>query len=149
VGRPRHVHSSRNLEDSRTMSLVDYLKGLWQGDANHWVIAEIPADHTDASVAVEPIVAEDHYVRLWLSEMFLKNDRKLFREFQPVVHSSVRLTYGSSTKELPYVAGPQDLGLGENTLGQGVRLDHRLTNLLPFNGGSVDISAALVAYKDK
>jgi hypothetical protein len=80
--------------------------------------------------------------------MFLQDDRRLFRTFVPVVHSSVRLLYGTTSKELPYVAGPQNLNLS-STLGAGVQLNHRLTNLLPFKGGAVDVAAALVAYKEK
>src|SRR4029450_6042469 len=51
-------------------------------------------------------------------------------------------------QELPYVAGPQSVGIG-NTLGQGVQLNHALTNLLPYRGGMVSVSTALLAYKHR
>jgi hypothetical protein len=79
--------------------------------------------------------------------MFLRDDRRLFRGFVPVVHSVVRLQFGvKPALELPYVAGPQDIGLG-TTLGEGVQTNHALTNLLPFRGGTFSISAGLLAYK--
>lgn len=37
------------------------------------------------------VSAEAHYFRVWLAEMFLCDDHRLFRGFVPVVHSVVRL----------------------------------------------------------
>jgi hypothetical protein len=41
------------------------------------------------------------------------------------------------------------VGLGEGTLGKGVQINHALTNLLPFRGGKIGVSAALVAYRSQ
>lgn len=131
------------------MSVIDWFKGQIHTYATHLVYAEIPLDHQSPAVQDVTLVAERHYFRIWLAEMFLKDDTKLFREFVPVVHSAVRLQFAqAAAQELPYVAGPQSVGLG-TTLGRGVQLNHALTNLLPYRGGTVAISAALVAYKQK
>src|SRR5690554_4208579 len=124
------------------MGLSDWFQRLVQKDAQHYVYERIPAtperqDNPEPSVTLE---AESHYVRIWLAEMFLNDDRRLFREYVPVVHSTVRLSFGGKpSQELPYIAGPQNIGLG-TTLGRGVQLNHPLTNLVPFKGGSLAVS---------
>lgn len=133
------------------MSILDWFSKLYAAQAHHCVYARIATDHLDAASRVDAVTAsaEQHYFRIWLSEMFLADDRRLFREFTPVVHSAVRLQFaGNPAQELPYVAGPQNIGLG-TTLGRGVQLNHQLTNLLPYRGGSVAVSAGLFAYKSK
>lgn len=131
------------------MSMADSLQRLFKREAEHLVYAQIDSDHVEGGIDSTVLSAEQHYFRVWLSEAFLADDRRLFRTFVPVVHSNVRLLFGTNaTQELPYVAGPQNVGLG-TTLGRGVQLNHALTNLLPFRGGSVSIAAALLAYKDK
>jgi hypothetical protein len=134
------------------MGVIDILNKIWKSDAKHYVYAEIPGtkERQDKPVPEIELEPESHYARLWLSEMFLADDRKLFRQFVPVVHSAVQLQFGQrAAQELPYIAGPQKLGLDEATLGAGVQLNHQLTNLLPYRGGTLAISAALVAYKKK
>ncbi|HET7231428.1 MAG TPA: hypothetical protein VFJ16_15575 [Longimicrobium sp.] len=131
------------------MSIMDWFERLVKSEAVHYVAVPIPPERQDKPVQPTVIQAEKHYLRLWLAEMFLKDDRRLFREFVPVVHSAVRLQFAqNAAQELPYVAGPQDVGLG-TTLGKGVQVDHPLTNLIPFRGGTVSVAAALVAYKRK
>lgn len=131
------------------MSVLNWLQNIWRSEATHYVIESIPPERQDTPIETTVIQAEQHYLRVWLAEMFLRDDRLLFREFVPVVHSVVRLHYAEKpTQELPYVAGPQDVGLGK-TLGKGIQLNHPLTNLLPFRGGTVSLSAGLFAYQEK
>lgn len=131
------------------MSMADSLQRLFKRESQQLVYAEIDSNHVEGGIEPTALSAEQHYFRVWLSEAFLADDRRLFRTFVPVVHSNVRLVFGSNaTQELPYVAGPQNVGIG-TTLGKGVQLNHPLTNLLPFRGGAVSIAAALLAYKEK
>jgi hypothetical protein len=131
------------------MSFFDQIADLFTSEARHLVLQVIPKERQEPAVDSTVIQAEKHYVRVWLADMFLKDDRRLFRGFVPVVHSVVRLQFGSKAAlELPYVAGPQDIGMG-TTLGEGIQVNHALTNLLPFRGGKVSISAGLFAYKAK
>jgi len=131
------------------MSLSDWFQSLWKKQAEHYVYATIPPERQQPRVDPVLLQAEKHYLRLWLSESFLADDRRLFREYVPVVHSSVRLQFANNpAQELPFVAGASSLGMG-TTLGKGVQLNHALTNLLPFRGGTVAIAAALFAYKQK
>ncbi|TWH49162.1 hypothetical protein [Sporomusa sp. KB1] len=127
------------------MSIIDWFKNLIKREAKHYVFTPIAAD-------IEPIAFKEgqHYFRLRLAEMFLKDDRKLFRNYVPVVSSSVQLQFGSNAaQELPYIAGPLTLDLDQASLGKGVQLNYSLTNLVPYHGGNVAISAALLAYVAK
>lgn len=141
--------ATRTREAEEAMSIFDALGRLWRRDAVHYVLARIPPDHQDEQVTETVVLAEQHYFRIWVSEMFLKHDGRLFRDYVPVVHSAVTLRFGERpAQELPYVAGPQQLGL-ESSVGKGVQVNHPLTNLLPFRGGVVGLAAALLAYKEK
>jgi len=130
------------------MSIVDTFARLLRKEAQHLTFVPIPAGQQQPAVTPVELKAERHYVRVWLAEMFLKDDRRLFNEYMPVVHSGVRLQFASRpAQELPYVAGPHNLGI--DATGKTVQLNHPLTNLLPFRGGSVSITTALVAYKTR
>lgn len=127
------------------MSLIDWFSRLFVKEAKHYVFTPVTAD-------VERIVFQEgqHYFRLRLAEMFLKDDRKLFRKVVPVVSSVVGLQFGANAaQQLPSVAGPLALNLDESSLGHGVELNYSLTNLVPYRGGRVSISAALLAYVNK
>ncbi|EGO61945.1 hypothetical protein [Acetonema longum] len=127
------------------MSLVDWFANLFVQEAKHYVFTPVVSD-------AEKLVFREgqHYFRLRLAEMFLKDDRKLFRKAVPVVSSVVSLQFGASAaQQLPNVAGPLALNLNENSLGKGVQLNYSLTNLVPYRGGNVSISAALLAYVSK
>ena len=127
------------------MSIIDWFNNLLATEAKHYVFAPIPSD-------IEEIEFQEgqHYFRLRLAEMFLKEDRKLFHEYVPVVSSAVELRFGdNAAQQLPCVVGPLALNLGESSLGKGVQLNYSLTNLVPYHGGNVAISAALLAYVDK
>ncbi|WP_371366939.1 hypothetical protein SRRS_10950 [Sporomusa rhizae] len=127
------------------MSLIDWFANLFVKEAKHYVYAPVTSE-------VEKIVFQEgqHYFRLRLAEMFLKDDRKLFRKVVPVVSSLVSLQFGSiAAQALPNVAGPLALNLSESSLGKGVQLNYSLTNLVPYRGGTVSVSAALMSYVSK
>lgn len=127
------------------MSLIDWFISLLVRESKHYVFASVAPD-------VEKIEFKEgqHYFRLRLAEMFLKDDRNLFRSYVPVVSSNVELQFGSNAaQQLPCVAGPLSLSMNEGSLGKGVELNYPLTNLVPYRGGSVSISAALLAYVNK
>lgn len=127
------------------MSLIDWFTNLFVKESEHYVFAPVASD-------VEKIEFKEgqHYFRLRLAEMFLKDDRKLFRTYVPVVSSVVELQFGSNAaQQLPSVAGPLSLNLNESSLGKGVEINYALTNLVPYRGGTVSISAALLAYVNK
>jgi len=133
------------------MDIYTLLKNVFVSSSKHCVYLKIPNTQIDEKppLVQTNIVAGEYYFRIWLAEMFLKDDRKLFKTFVPVVHSVVKFQFGEKgVQELPYIAGPVNLNLS-SSLGKGVSINHALTNLLPFHGGSISIAAGLVAYQNK
>jgi hypothetical protein len=67
-----------------------------------------------------------------------------------MTHTLVSFQFGDQNVQIPQVAGGSQLkGISEENLSKMVALDYQLTPLMPFNGGVVEIVAALVAMKGK
>ena len=128
------------MSDGR--SVWDHVKGWWAENARHHVYAAIPKERTDQDYDDAPLVPGGSYFRLWLSEMFLTKRVAGGREWFPAVHGEVRLQFGGEGASFSRVAQPP-----QGQLGEGVRLDYRLTELLPYNGGVVEIETALLGLK--
>ncbi|WP_306141471.1 hypothetical protein [Roseibium sp. MMSF_3412] len=88
-----------------------------------------------------------HYVRLWISELFLEKDRVWFTERSPIVHTSVGLEYGDNKVELTNLSGKPGFDIKTPDLGKSILRNYRLTPLLPFNGGTIEIDAGLVSVR--
>lgn len=102
----------------------------------------IPAERTDLP-PLAPLVPHASYFRLWLSEMFLDQQRAWFVDYQPMVHSIVKLKFGDRDGvSLATVAQPPQAPAGSTIL-----LNYKMTELLPYNGGTIEIDAALTALK--
>ncbi|HZD72206.1 MAG TPA: hypothetical protein VFA45_25805 [Actinomycetes bacterium] len=123
-------------------SLWDRIKGWFAASANHCVYVSIPRERTDLTDADAPLEPHASYFRLWLSEMFLSEQVAWGRQWFLAVHCEVRLQFGGQAAAFSRVAQPP-----QGRLSAGVRLDYRMTELLPFNGGVVEIEVALLALK--
>jgi hypothetical protein len=119
----------------------EWVWGRVQQDAVHYVYTSIPKDRTDANYDDAPLRPYEGYFRLWLSEMFLTRSREWFVDWYPAVHCSVGLKFGGEDRAVSGVAQMPE------TLAQGIKLNHQMTDLLPYNGGIIDVQAALVALK--
>jgi hypothetical protein len=126
------------------------LSSLWQTitsrfreDAAKLVYAPIPKHRTDVDYKDTALVAGESYFRIWLTEMFLTNSRDWFTAWHPAVHCSVKLTFNNqSAVNFSSVArAPED------AKANGVLLNYKLSELMPFNGGDVEIAAGLLALK--
>ena len=133
------------------MSLLDSLKSIFAKDARKQAYVFLPYTNIEKpNFPDEPLEAGKHYFRLWLAEMFLEKDVDWFRTWYPVTHTLVTFQFGDQTLEIPHVAGASQLnGLTEGNLQKLIQLNYPLTTLMPFNGGVVDIVAALVAMQGK
>lgn len=127
---------------SDAQSMWEWIKGRFSANASHWVYAAIPDDHTDLTQPDLKLPPFSSYFRVWLSEMFLSNRVAWGRELFPAVHSEVRLQFGGGNASFSRVAQPP-----QGRLAEGVRLNYRLTELMPYNGGVVEIEAALLSLK--
>jgi len=132
------------------------LSSLWttistwvQHPAAKYFYHPIARDHVENPQYAEgPLEAGVHYFRLWLTEMYLKNDHVWFVDRHPAVHSFVRFQFGTKVVEIPYLAGEFKLqGLNSNNLDRVIALNYPLTALMPFNGGVVELMAGLVSMK--
>jgi len=93
------------------------------------------------------IVAGHHYLQIWLADLALENARDKFKAWHPAVYSVAGVEYGSSKPEqFSHVAGQSNLaqsvpGGAPADLG----LNYPLTAVMPFNGGTLEFEAGLVA----
>jgi hypothetical protein len=133
------------------MSLLDKLKSLVSDNAQKRAYVWVPYGHIEnAEFQDEPLQSGKHYFRLWLSEMFLDRRVAWFREWYPMAHTLVSFQFGDQTIEIPHVAGASQLkDISEQDLNKMISLSYQLTTLMPFNGGVVEIVAALLAMKGK
>jgi hypothetical protein len=122
-------------------SLWETVKSWANNNAKHYICATIPQNHTDLSGSDAPLIPQRDYLRLWLVDMFLAQDRNWFVDVYPAVHTSVELNFGRGAVKISHVTD------GSGQLGRGVFNDYALTDLLPFNGGTVKIQSGLIALK--
>jgi hypothetical protein len=126
------------------------LSTLWQTitsrfnqDAAKLVYAPIPKARTDVDYKDAPLPAGESYFRIWLTEMFLTKSRAWFTAWHPAVHCSVRLTFNNQ----PAVNFSSVARAPEDANANGVLLNYKLSELMPFNGGDVEIAAGLLALQ--
>ncbi|MBV8138953.1 MAG: hypothetical protein JO121_25500 [Deltaproteobacteria bacterium] len=88
-----------------------------------------------------------HYVRLWLSEMFLRKHVQWFTTLYPAVHSLVGFQFGSQRVNIPNIADSSRIGTQQSQRGDVIARNFVLTPTTPFSGGTIDVSAGLVAVQ--
>jgi hypothetical protein len=124
-------------------NVLNWFKEKFQKDAVHRLSQFIPDGNG-------PIKANEHYFRLWLDEMFLKDERNWFAEWHPAVHSAVTFDFGDQSQVITRIAGASILANVDNKhLNRVIAQTMKLTDLMPFRGGTVRINAALLSMKGK
>lgn len=123
--------------------VLNWFQDRFQRDAEHRLAHFIPDG--DA-----PLQSGEHYFRLWLDEMFLTDERRWFAEWHPAVHSAVTFKFGDQEQIITRIAGASTLkDVDDSHLNRVVTQTLNLTELMPFNGGTVRVNAALLAMKGK
>lgn len=123
--------------------LWNTLKGWKEQNATHYVYERIPADRTDLPGASAALLPYQSYFRLFLKEMYLTKSRAWFTDWYPAVTSLIQLRFAEREGvRLSSVAQPP-----EGKLSEGVFVNYRLSELLPYNGGVVEVDAGLMALK--
>jgi hypothetical protein len=121
--------------------VLNWFGDKFQRDATHR-LAPFIADGGGA------LKANEHYFRLWLDEMFLKDERAWFTAWHPAVHSAVTFEFGDQTQVISRIAGASALkDVDDKHLDRVITLATPLTSIMPFRGGTVRINAALLAMK--
>jgi hypothetical protein len=131
------------------MSLWNVVTSWISRDARRYVYAPISEDRVlGTAYDPAPLQARSDYFRLWLVEMCLKQDRAWFISWHPAVHSIVRFQFGSKQVDIPSVLGEFNLpNIDQQNLDRVVQLNQPMTTLLPFNGGTVELAAGLLAME--
>jgi hypothetical protein len=122
-------------------NILDWFRDRFQRDAQHRLAPFLP-DGTGE------LKANEHYFRLWLDEMFLKDERNWFKEWHPAVHSAVTFDFGGQTQVITRIAGASTLkDVDDQHLNRVITQTIKLTDLMPFRGGTVRVNAALLAMQ--
>jgi len=122
----------------------DAVRSWFDDAAQKHVYVQIPPERTDNQGEQAPLKPYGSYFRLWLSEMYLSRRTSWGRSWLPAVHSEVHLAFGGQPGvPITRVAQPPT-----DKLAEGVRVNYQLTDLLPFNGGVVEIETSLLALKE-
>lgn len=131
------------------MSLWNVVTSWVSRDAQRYLYVPISEDRVlGAAYDPAPLQARRDYFRLWLVEMCLRKDRAWFISWHPAVHSMVRFQFGSRQVDIPSLAGELSLpNVDQQNLDRVVQLNHPMTTLLPFNGGTVELTAGLLAME--
>jgi hypothetical protein len=112
-------------------------------NAGKYLYVRIPSDRADAPQSDAALTPMGSYLRVWLCELYLRKSTAWGKTWFPAVHAEVQLKFGDlDAATFSRVVRPPD-----QELAKGVRLNYRLTELLPYNGGVVEIRAALLALQ--
>lgn len=136
------------------MGLLNWFQTLFRDEAKKYKYTEIDPTHIkfkdNHQINPAPLKAGQHYFRLWLVEMFLKNDRDWFKSWHPAVHTAITFRFGDKEELITHVAGQSRLtDVGPDNLDKVVSVNHPLTSLVPFRGGDVEVDAGLLAMQGK
>jgi hypothetical protein len=122
--------------------LWDWVRGWAVQNAAHYVYTPVPRQPADPEDGA-PLAPQASYLRIWLSEMYLGRSRAWGKAWFPAVHAEIQLRFG----DLEAATFSRVIRPPEATLAKGVRLNYPLTELLPYNGGVVEVEAALLALQ--
>jgi hypothetical protein len=114
--------------------LLSWIESWVKTKSDHYVYAAIPADGATALVPMKS------YFRIFIADMFLAESSKWFTDWYPSVTGTVKLKYANQEISLNAITEAP-----KSAVSKGVKLNYRLMDLTPFNGGLVEIGAALLA----
>src|SRR5262245_15248540 len=108
------------------MSVLDWLKEKFSYESSKYIYHFIAPDHVDTVEGnSESIEAGAAYLRLWLSEMYLKHDIHWFQKWHPAVHTLIRFRFGTQEVEIPHIVGSLNLkDFNASNLDRVIQLNH-------------------------
>jgi hypothetical protein len=121
-------------------NLWDLFKKVAEEKRQQYTYLHIPF----ANPEMDPLEVYGSYFRITLSQMFLTQARKWFINLYPAAHASVRMQYANyDAIELMYITPVPE----QKDLSQGIPLNFSVTNLIPWNGGTLEIAAGLISLQ--
>lgn len=127
------------------MGLIDDIKSLFDGpkDPAKKLLYGRVRSIDSLPAPVKPGTA---YVQWWLSELWLRYDREWLSHYHPLVYSNVKMNVGPREISIPITLGADEFS--NNTeftnLNKAIKLNYKMTPLVPYNSGSIEIAAALI-----
>jgi hypothetical protein len=123
----------------------EIVQGLWRQNATQQILHPLPPERIHPGELMRPIQAGSGYFRIVLSDHFVTRSRDWFRGRHPGVYTEVKLQYGTSPSATVARLVRADPGANERLLSnRGVFRNYALTELLPYRGGDVSVSAGLL-----
>jgi hypothetical protein len=126
------------VSDNPAGRLWEQVKDQFVKEADHLVRVFLP------EAGSTPLVPNDSYLRVYLSELFLANEREWGGDRIPAVQASVKLLFGG-----PRPQTFATLIQPAVTTGHGSFEDYLLTEWLPYRGQPVELEAALYEIAGK
>ncbi len=120
------------MSDNPAVRLWDRIKDQFAKEADHLVSVFLPEPDT------APLMPNDSYLRVSLSELFLADEREWGGDRIPAVQASVRLLF-SGPRPQTFATLVQPTA----TTGRGMFEDYLITEWLPYRGQPVELEAAL------
>lgn len=125
------------------MNYLSSLKNLLVSAAAQRLYLAIPPERADPPFDAAPIEAENAYLRLWLTDMFLARRRVLGQTRYPIVQAYCRFLFDGATQEINLVVGPGQIpGLGQAT-DRVISENYPIFGPVPYAGGDVEVLLAL------
>ncbi|MEZ4468222.1 MAG: hypothetical protein R3F43_28255 [bacterium] len=132
LGGLREAGSSDRAEEDR-----------WESSTFFVVSPPVPGCAPAPGAGAAAAEADQHYVRLWVVEMMLKDGRKLFDAYTPAVHAAVGFVAGQQEQTFSTVAGPPSLPGLEKLEGRDPWAPRPDRGWLPYRGGQVELGVGL------
>jgi hypothetical protein len=130
------------------MSLFDWFKNQFSHDAVQRTRLPIAKDNDLTGRSGILAQAEQHYVRLYFSELFLQKDQEWFTFRFPLGYSLIAHKYGDQAKvEFSNVAGKNKFDIQQARQDRSVLRNYAMTPLLPFRGGDIEVDCGLVSME--
>lgn len=128
------------------MSIWDRMKSWFDQNTQHYLYTRIPSDRTDKkdkTYSDDPLEVYSSYFRLTLAGMALDKQVQWFQVWFPAAHTAVRLKYA----DYPPVELNHVTHVPQQALSKGIRRNYPITDLIPYNGGTVQLETGLLALK--
>jgi hypothetical protein len=127
-------------------TLTDLLDAIWRTPNRQMAWGRIQANHVVGAQAPATFVANNDYVVVKLSSMYLKNSRILWLKLSPLAHATVTLNGLKAPQSQTAVIGPAQFGdLSAAPTERSVVLRQRLAGPAVWRGGDLQVAAGLFA----
>ena len=128
--------------------LLTSLSNLWSSTSPALIYQPIDVQFADQTSDYIQIQQGRHYVRLWAAQIYLANKTAFLASWFPAIHSLARFDSLDTRVSYPSVNDAGRAALSQSpTSGDVIGRNFALTPLIPFNGGTINLDAGLVAVQ--